>query len=691
MGLLPEEALEDGFAGATIGMEMAGRVERVGSAVADLKPGDRVMGIGPAAFSTHVRVRRDGVTKFPDRLDFAAAATVPVAFLTAYYAMVQLGHIEPGETILIHGAAGGVGLAALQIAKLKGAKVIATAGTVEKRRFLEALGADHIFDSRSLDFVSRVRAVTNGEGVDLVLNSLFSEAMERSLELVKPFGRFLELGKRDYYSDRKIGLRPFRRNISYFGIDADQLLVNLPKITKRIFAEIGELFQSGELVPLPYRAFGYDEIGSAFRLMQNAGQIGKIVIRPPVRGKDRVVVASDRTLRFSGEGGFLVAGGIGGFGLVAADWLVTRGARRIALCSRRGIADEATIKAIEKWAGLGVVATLHACDITNEQALSALLSELRAAAPIKGIIHAAMVLDDALLSNLTDDRNRPVVDVKVRGAELLDKLTRDDDLELFLLFSSATTMLGNPGQANYVIANGYLEGLARMRRAAGRPALAVGFGAIADTGFLARNAEVNELLSKRIGKTAMKARDALEQVENYLVSETGSIDGAAVMIAEVDWNAVRMLPIATASVFETAMRSAGNAQSSADGDQIDLEALIHGKSADEAQSILHKIVAAEIAAILRVTEDSITPEKVLKDVGLDSLMAMELGMSFQQKTGFDIPLSGVGEDTTVSDVVTRLRERVSKRSGGEEEAPQDEVLDRLVKSHSTQSQKAAAQ
>lgn len=692
MGLLPEEALEDGFAGATIGMEMAGRVERVGSSVTDLKPGDRVMGIGPAAFSTHVRVRRDGVTKFPDRLDYSAAATVPVAFLTAYYAMVQLGHIEPGETILIHGAAGGVGLAALQIAKLKGAKVIATAGTVEKRRFLETLGADHIFDSRSLDFVSRVRAVTNGEGVDLVLNSLFSEAMERSLELVKPFGRFLELGKRDYYSDRKIGLRPFRRNISYFGIDADQLLVNQPKITKRIFAEIGELFERGDLVPLPYRAFGYDEIGSAFRLMQNAGQIGKIVIRPPVRGRDQVMIASDRTVRFSDDGSFLVAGGIGGFGLVAADWLIAKGARRIALCSRRGVADEATIKALEKWAALGVVATLHACDITNEQALSALLTELRSAAPIKGIIHAAMVLDDALLSNLTDDRNRPVVDVKVRGAELLDKLTRDDALELFLLFSSATTMLGNPGQANYVISNGYLEGLARARRAAGRPALAVGFGAIADTGFLARNAEVNEILSKRIGKTAMKARDALEQVENYLASETGSIDGAAVMIAEVDWNAVRMLPISTASLFETAMRAAGNAQSSGDGDQIDLEALIEGKSADEAQAILHKIVAAEIAAILRVTEDSITPEKVLKDVGLDSLMAMELGMSFQQKTGFDIPLSGVGEDTTVSDVVTRLRERVSKRSGGEEETPQqDAVLDRLVKSHSTQSQKAASQ
>ncbi|TDK36985.1 SDR family NAD(P)-dependent oxidoreductase [Rhizobium deserti] len=691
MGLLPEEALEDGFAGATIGMELAGRVLSIGSGVTDLAPGDRVMGIGPAAFSTHVRVRRDGVTKFPARLDFAAAATVPVAFLTAYYAMIQLGHIEPGETILIHGAAGGVGLAALQIAKLKGAVVIATAGTVEKRRFLEALGADHVFDSRSLDFVSRVRGVTGGAGVDLVLNSLFSEAMERSLELVKPFGRFLELGKRDYYSDRKIGLRPFRRNVSYFGIDADQLLVNLPAITRRIFAEIGELFEKSDLQPLPYRAFGYDEIGNAFRLMQNAGHIGKIVVQPPVIGEDRVTAAAGKPLRFDAQGVFLVAGGIGGFGLVAADWLVAKGAHRIALCSRRGLADEDTLAALARWAEKGVTATIHACDITDEAALSALLAELRTEGPLKGVVHAAMVLDDALLSNLTPERNRPVVEVKVKGAQLLDTLTAGDELELFLLFSSATTMLGNPGQANYVIANGYLEGLARSRRAKGKAGLAVGFGAIADTGFLARNAEVNDLLSKRIGKTAMKARDALEQVERYMVSDTGSVDAAAVMIAEVDWSAVRMLPIANASIFETAIRSAGSQQAAADGDRIDLEDLIRGKSADESQLLLHKLVAAEIATILRITEDSITPEKILKDIGLDSLMAMELGMSFQQKTGFDIPLSGVGEDTTVSDVVARLRERVAKRNGEEEALPQDEVIDRLVKSHSTPQQKAAAQ
>jgi len=187
----------------------------------------------------------------------------------------------------------------------------------------------------------------------------------------------------------------------------------------------------------------------------------------------------------------------------------------------------------------------------------------------------------------------------------------------------------------------------------------------------------------------MKARDALEQVERYMASDTGTIDAAAVMIAEVDWQAVRMLPISNASIFETAIRSAGNQQSASDGDRIDLEDLIRGKSADEAQQLLHNLVASEIATILRVTEDSITPEKVLKDIGLDSLMAMELGMSFQQKTGFDIPLSGVGEDTSVSDVVSRLRERVAKRNG-EDDTVQNEVIDRLVKSHSTQ-QKAATQ
>ncbi len=667
MGLLPEEALEDGFAGATIGMELSGRVTAVGAGVTDLAVGDTVMAIAPAAFSTHVVVSRAGVAKLPSNIDPVAASTVPVAFLTAYYAMIELGRMKEGETILIHGAAGGVGLAALQIAKLYGARVIATAGTKEKRRFLSMLGSDHVFDSRSLDFVNDTLAVTGGQGVDLVLNSLFAEAMERSISLVKPFGRFLELGKRDYYADSKIGLRPFRRNISYFGIDADQLLTNAPELTKSIFTKIGALFESGNLSPLPYRAFQHDEIGSAFRLMQNAGHIGKIVVLPPVSGRDAVLDQKPESIKVDADGVHLVVGGIGGFGLAAANWLVEKGARHIALCSRRGVADAQTKAAIRHWTEKGVSATLHACDVTREEDVVGLLQTLRAVAPLKTVVHAAMVLDDALINNLNRERNRPVIETKARGADVLDRLTRGDALDHFILFSSATTLVGNPGQANYVAANGYLEGIARDRRRNGLPALAVGFGAIADAGYLAQNTDVGDLLAKRIGKTALKARTALEQVARYIARDPGTVDSAVVMISEIDWSAARNLAIARTALFDVVMRAADQHAAGGDGAEMDLVAMIEGKSQQEGEEILYNVIANEIATILRISKEDVSRSKILKEIGLDSLMAVELGMSFQQSTGFEMPLSGIADNTTVGDVARKLYEKVSKKDEGTEE------------------------
>ncbi len=679
MGLLPEEALEDGFAGATIGMEIAGTVVAVGKNVPGLAPGDLVMGIGPQAFATHAVISHEGLIRVPDGINLQAAATIPVAFLTAWYAMVELGRIERDETILIHGAAGGVGLAALQIAQLRGAKVIATAGTVEKRRFLSMLGAKHVFDSRSLDFVDAVRGVTGGQGVDLVLNSLFAEAMERSVELLKPFGRFLELGKRDYYSDRKLALRPFRRNISYFGIDADQLLVKASGLTKRIFDDLETLFAEGKLSPLPFRAFRYSETASAFRLMQNAGHIGKIVVLPPMPGQDSVRVTRDKRLVLP-TGVYLVVGGIGGFGLTAAKWLAERGATHIALATRRGIADKETLEAISAWQARGVSVSVHACDVTSESATKSLLTELRTIGPLKGVLHAAMVLDDALIQNLDRDRNRPVIDVKARGAFVLDRLTRVDDLELFLLFSSATTMIGNPGQGNYVAANGYLEGLARSRRAIGLPALAIGFGAIADTGFLARNDGVNEILSTRLGRSSLRGRDALAFVERLITADHGQVDEAVVMVADLDWAIASVLPIVQQPHFSAIPRNSLTSQSN-DGEQVNLATMIKGKPVDDAHSILHHFLAGEIATILKVAEDSVTPDKALKDIGLDSLMAMELSTGFQQKTGVDIPLSGMGDHATVGDIVRKLYEKLQTRRSSEESAIETDFVEILTSKH----------
>jgi NAD(P)-dependent dehydrogenase (short-subunit alcohol dehydrogenase family)/acyl carrier protein len=463
-------------------------------------------------------------------------------------------------------------------------------------------------------------------------------------------------------------------------------------LTKRIFGEIGALFAQGTFTPLPYRAFGFDEIGNAFRLMQNAGHIGKIVVLPPVPGRDRVAVQHANAVRVDAGGMHLVVGGIGGFGLAAAEWLVEKGARHIALCSRRGVADEETAHAIRRWKAAGVCAELFACDVTDEQAVADMLAEVRGKAPLRSVVHAAMVLDDALIANLDRARNRPVIDTKAKGAAILDRLTRQDALDNFILFSSATTLVGNPGQANYVAANGYLEGLARTRRREGLPALAVGFGAIADKGYLARNTDVNELLAKRIGRTALGARAALSAVEAYIASAPNTPEAATVMISEFDWNAVRSLQIAKGGLFELIMRSADSRPGGAEAGELDLVAMTEGKSPQEAEDILFEVIATEIAAVLHVPRESILRNQVLKEIGMDSLMAMEVGLSFQQNTGFDMPLSGLTDNTTVGDIARRLLEKVSKRdlsADADEEVEEVKIFNDLSQRHVGQEQAAA--
>src|SRR5216684_182032 len=273
MGLLPEEALTDGFAGPTFGLECAGIISAVGAGVADLAVGDRVAGFAPAALSTQVTTAAHAVTRIPLETSFAAAATIPVVFVTAVYALGTLAKLMPGELVLIHAAAGGVGLAAIQYAKHRGAVVIATAGSEVKRAFLRLAGADYVVDSRDLGFAAAVRAISGGGGVDVVLNSLSGEAMEQSLGVLKPFGRFLELGKRDFYLNRRVHLRPLRQNISYFAIDVDQLPVQRPDLARSLLSEVSAALSEGAIRPLAHRTFGFGAIGDAFRLMPASGYV----------------------------------------------------------------------------------------------------------------------------------------------------------------------------------------------------------------------------------------------------------------------------------------------------------------------------------------------------------------------------------------------------------------------------------
>ncbi|WP_209008216.1 type I polyketide synthase [Roseibium polysiphoniae] len=661
LGLLPEEALEDGFAGPTLGMECCGTVVSCGPNVTRFQPGDKVITFAPACFASHVTVDESGCAPMPSNVSSEEAATIPVTFLTAYYALVHLAKLSDSETVLIHGGAGGVGLAALQIAKWRGAKVIATAGSVEKRNFLKLLGADVVLDSRSLEFVDAVMIDTDGEGVDVVLNSLFGEAMERSIEVLKPFGRFLELGKRDYYGNTRIGLRPFRQNLTYFGIDADQLLTRQPALAEDLFTDLVGLFEDGTLSPLPHRVFDANRVVDAFRLMQQAGHIGKIVLRPP---SVPVSLPEASTLSFKADATYVIAGGFGGFGVELLKRLGDMGARHLAVLSRRGDTTEEAQAAIAELAGAGVTVRAFACDITDEAAMSGAFEAIRADMPeIRGVFHTAMVLNDVLIANLDHEGLSKVLAPKVRGAELLDALTVNDPLDHFVLYSSATTLVGNPGQANYVAANGYLEALARKRRAESRPALTVAWGAISDAGYLTRNEDVNEMLSRKLGRHALSAKEALDGLVALMALPQESLETAAVGYARIDWQSARKdLALLDTPLVSLLGLGDGDDGSAGEG-AIDLHALLEGMDNVAAAQTVAKLLAGEIGKILRIAPEEIDAHKPLSEIGMDSLMALELRMSAERQLGIDIPLMSLANGATLIDLSTRVANRVLGETG----------------------------
>jgi NADPH:quinone reductase-like Zn-dependent oxidoreductase/acyl carrier protein len=643
MGLLPDEALLRGFAGPTLGLECAGVVTSVGADVTDLAVGDRVMAFAPASLGTDVVTRRHAVARLPDGMGFAAGATIPVAFFTAVYALGELARLEPGERVLIHGAAGGVGLAAIQYARHRGAEVLATAGSDAKRALLRQLGIEHVLDSRDLGFADAILSRTGGAGVDVVLNSLSGEAMERSLGLLRPFGRFLELGKRDLYRDTAVGLRPLRHNATYFAIDADQLPRHRPALAARVLNEITTLLESGALRPLPYRAYRFDEAVEAFRLMQSSGHVGKIVLEA-----EPLTVAAPAPAQFRArpDATYIVTGGLEGFGLEAARWLVGRGARHLALLGRRGAATPGAAEALAGLAAAGVSARAFACDVSDAGALAATLAATRRDMPtVRGVIHAAMVMDDALLPSLDAARFAAVLAPKWTGAELLDRLTRDDPIELFLLFSSITTLLGNPGQAAYVAANAALEAIAERRHASGLPALAVGWGPIGDTGVLTRDRAVSEGLARRMGQAHMRAAEALDALPALLASGLPVVHYASL-------GGVRrgQLPLLGTTLFERLTLADGGGEVVA----ADLRGLIAGRTPAEAREAVARALAGEVATILRLPPGLLDPGRPLADFGMDSLMAVELRAAVELRFGVDLPLFSLSEGITLATIAARL-------------------------------------
>jgi phthiocerol/phenolphthiocerol synthesis type-I polyketide synthase C len=676
LGLLPDDMLENGYTGPALGLECAGSVNRIGSDVKGVKVGDRVVAMAPSAFSTHAVVSSQRVARIPRRLSFEGAATIPVAFLTAYYSLITLAKIKRNDWILIHGAAGGVGLAAIQIAASKGAKVIATAGSVAKREMLRSLGVEHVLDSRAVNIAEDVRKVVK-EGVDIVLNSLAGDAMERSISCLRPFGRFVELGKRDYVSNTHIGLRPFRKNLSYFGVDVDQLTGEHREMGEKVFTEVMKGFEKGTYNPLPHSVFAAADVADAFELMQRSHHVGKIVVQPP---KPQDLKTTPQQFAISATGTHLVTGAFGGFGLETAKWLVDRGARNLVLTGRRVAPTPEAQKALADFRAEGVKVLAEACDVSDAMQVQKLFEKMDAQMPpLAGIIHSAMVLDDAIIPNLDYERFMNVLNPKVVGTDNLDAITRGRKLDYFVMFSSVTTSMGNPGQGNYVAANAYMEGVARRRRAAGLPALAIGWGPILDVGVLARNEKLQQNLKKIMGVSGLRAREALELMHHALAYNPLHPDAAVMTISPNDGGfSSDLLPVLKSPTYARLTRE-GRAQD-AGAVQIDVKALLKAEGPDVARQKISDVIVTQLARVLHAPEEDISRTRPLADIGLDSLMALELVSGLEQTFGIDVPLSTSAGSLTVVGIADAI---ISDATGNQEGTEGDAAVAKFAESHLT--------
>lgn len=622
------------------GAECAGVVELVGSGVSDFEPGDRVVALAGSSLASHVTVRADLVRILPPGVSFTVAASLPVAYLTADIGLRRLGGIRAGDRVLIHAATGGVGLAALVLAKRAGAEVFATAGTPEKRAYLRNLGISHIFDSRSLDFADQVLAATGGQGVRLVLNSLTGAFVGASLRTLSKDGVLLELGKREIWTAEEVA--SVRPDVAYHVFDAGSLAEADPALFQDCMAEILPALAAGEIAPAPLEVSPLAAAQVALGRMARAKHIGKLVLTPAPSSAD---VAPVR-----GDGVYLISGGLGGLGLAAARWLAKRGARRLILIGRR-VPDASATETIDGLRSLGVLVRVVQADIADRQAISAVIVEATSDAPLRGIIHAAGAPHNGLLRDLDSATIAEARHGKVEGAKVLRDLTRGMALDFVVLCTAAANLFGASGQGAYAAANAELAAVGEAWRCEGAMVVSIAWGPWLDAGMFAALSERAQAAWKDRGLIPMREDEAVAALETALAAEVRQA-----LVANVDW------PRALAdegvrrnlSFFASMQAKQPVAKAPVPAAQDGLAA-IRALPAGLRRKALIEMVAGRTRIVLDLPKDAPLPSAVpLKELGLDSLMAVELRNHLARSGGVSLPATLAFDYPTVESLADRL-------------------------------------
>jgi phthiocerol/phenolphthiocerol synthesis type-I polyketide synthase C len=652
-----------------VGVECAGTVTAVGEGVNGLQVGDAVIALAMDGVGSFVTTRACLVAAKPAHLSFDEAAAIPIAFLTAYYALHEQARLRRGERVLIHSAAGGVGLAAIEVARWLDATVYATAGTPEKRDHLRAAGVEHVWDSRSLTFADEVLTATDGEGVDAVLNSLTGEAIAKGLAALRPYGRFLEIGKRDIYGHGQLRLWQLRHNASYSVIDLAQLITDRPAYAGALLSDIVANIEQGAFRPLPVRTFPVAETAAAVRCLAQGKQIGKVVVslgqRVPA-GAQPTQLPIGFPVRF--ESGFeagatyLITGGLGGIGCAVATWMARQGARHLVLMGR-GPALESAQKTLDALRAAGTDVVVARGDVARADQLAAVLESINASMPpLRGVLHAAGILDDGILERLDKRRLRDVMAPKVEGAWNLHTLTQDTELDFFVLFSSAASILGSPGQAHYAAANAFLDALAWHRRAEGRPALSINWGPWAEVGLAARPKQLRQVA--QLGVEAMPAADGVRALSHLL-----RVCATQVGVLHVDWAQWRTglrrglnRPLLAELRHESLLGELPSDHAGGPGRLIDG---LRGADAAERRRLLESYLRDQLASKLGLTPPRLDIQLPLSRLGVDSLIAVELRTQIERDLGLVVPVVQLLDGPGVSGLADWLGDRLSSIGPGE--------------------------
>jgi acyl transferase domain-containing protein len=639
-----------------LGGECAGRVVAVGPGVEGLAPGDAVLAVAGGSLASHVVARAHLVARRPAAWTAEEAAAFPIAYVTAEFCLGHVARLRAGERVLVHAGAGGVGLAAVHLARRAGAEVFATAGAPWKRALLEDLGVAHVLDSRSPAFADAVLERTAGRGVDVVLNSLSGELVDASWRALARGGRFVELGKRGVKDAAWVAAR--RPDAAMALVDWGETAARDPALVGGLLARLVADAAAGALPPLPRHAFALEDAPAAFGLMAAARHAGKIVLRhgpagaPPVRA----------------DGTYLVTGGLSGLGPAVARWLAERGAGRLVLVGRRGPTPQsAPLLAELRERGVEVVA--EALDVTDEAALRALLRRLRAGGPpLRGVVHSAGVLDDAALLQQDPARLARVLAPKAEGGRLLDRATRADALDLFVLFSSVASVLGSPGQANHSAANAVLDVLARDRAARGLPAVSVNWGPWSEVGVAVEHGTAERAAAR--GLAAVSPAQGLAALERLLAA--GEPQAA---VLPVDWG--RFLGGRPPPPFLLEVAGAAGAQAAGEGRGAaarpappDLRGRLDGVPAARWPKVVGGFVRERALKALGLDPArAVDPRTPLGELGLDSLLAVELRNTLAKALGAPLPATLLFDHPTIDALTAHLLDLLGSPAAAPAGAP----------------------